>query len=372
VKVSGLSDLLHDAVEKTSLLVQGAQDSAARRTYAVLEEITPLAGAVHAVQKAMTAAVHASIRGINDGVRMLGSRAPGELSSPGWDRAQSALNGLYGDSLRELSNGIEIEPGFYDDGVKLTLEREALKLARPVATGKICILVHGLGCTEREWLPPGGGFGFGEKLARELGYTSYTLRYNTGLPVLTNGRLLAGLISELVREHPIAVTKIALIGHSMGGLVIRSAAHEAGAWKPLLGHVVCLGSPHGGAPLEKAVSLIAATMGRFESAGWKVPAQILEGRSAGIRDLRDGPEIPSVETATYCFVAASLTRNPSHPMGQILGDALVRQPSASGRSRGRRVSFHFGEVLGGLGHLELQHHPKVYELLRGWLSEIGV
>jgi pimeloyl-ACP methyl ester carboxylesterase len=370
MKISGLSDLLHDAVEKTSLLVQGAQDSAARRTYAVLEEITPLAGAVHAVQKAVTAAVHSSIRGVNDGVRMLSSLTPGQLAGPGWDRAQAALNGLYGDTFRQLENGIEIEPGFYDQGHKLELE--ALALARPRATGKICVLVHGLGCTEREWTPAAGGGHFGEKLTRELGYTSYTFRYNTGLPVFTNGRALAELISQLVSRHPVPVAEIALIGHSMGGLVVRSAAHEAVSWRPLLRHVVCLGSPHGGAPLEKAVHLLASTLGSFEATGARVPAQVLEGRSAGIRDLREGPEIPAVETATYCFVAASLTRNLAHPLGQILGDALVRVPSASGKSRGRHVSFHFGEVLGGLDHLDLQHHPKVYDLLRGWLSEPAV
>jgi pimeloyl-ACP methyl ester carboxylesterase len=367
VKLLGLADLLHDAVEKTSLLVQGAQDSAARRGYALLEELTPLAGAVHAVQDAMTAAVHSSIRGINDGVQVISRAALAGAETgagPGLDRAQAALNGLYGDFLRQQQSGLEIEPGFYDRGEKLLIEREALRRSRPSATGKICILVHGLGCTEHEWIPPGGQ-DFGDRLG-ELGYTAYRFRYNTGLPVIENGRTLAALIEALVREHPVAVSEIALIGHSMGGLVARSAAHESQS--ALLRHVICLGSPHGGAPLEKAVHLLASALGSFEAAGAKVPAQVLEGRSAGIRDLRFGPEIPELKTATYCFVAACLTKDKDHPLGQILGDALVRIPSASGKTRGRRVSFHFGEVLSGLGHLDLQHHPKVYELLRVWLS----
>jgi pimeloyl-ACP methyl ester carboxylesterase len=353
VKISGLADLLHDAVEKTSLLVQGAQDSAARRGYALLEELTPLAGAAHAVQDAMTAAVHSTLRGVNDGVQVISRAALAGLetgTTPGRDRAQAALNGLYGDFLRQRRSELEIEPGFHDHGERLTIEREALKLARPSATGKICILVHGLGCTEREWIPPGGGADFGERLG-ELGYTSYRFRYNTGLPVIANGRTLAASISGLVREHPAAVTDIALIGHSMGGLVARSAAHESQS--ALVKHVICLGSPHGGAPLEKAVHWIASALDTFEAAGAKVPAQVLQGRSAGIRDLRFGPDIPELPNATYCFVAAG-------------HDALVRVPSASGA---RRVSFHFGEVLSGLGHLDLQHHPKVYELLRIWLSE---
>ena len=395
-KLLGLSNLLHDAIEKTSELVQGAQDSAARRTYAVLEQITPLAGAVHHVQQAVTAAVHSSIRATSGGLRTLEGVGIAALASKsetskairGFDKAQAALNALYGDFLHRRESGLEIELGMYDRGEPLPLEREALLLARPQASGKICILVHGLGCTEWEWIPPGGGETFGEMLARDLGYTSYTVRYNSGLHISENGRALAKLIERLLREHPQPVTEIALIGHSMGGLVVRSAAHYGPAWSHLLKHVVCLGSPHLGAPLEKAVHLLASTLGAFETAGTKVPAQVLQGRSAGIKDLRYGyvvdddwlgkdpdellknhaREIPLVESAAYCFVAACLTRDTAHPLGQILGDALVRVPSASGRSKSRHISFHFGRVLGGLGHLDLQYHPQVYEVLRGWLA----
>jgi pimeloyl-ACP methyl ester carboxylesterase len=410
-KLLGLSDLLHDAIEKTSVLVQGAQDSAARRTYAILEQITPLAGSVHLAQKTLTAAVHSSIRATSSGLRTLegiGIAAfasnQSEKASRGLDRAQAALNALYGDFLQRRESGLATLLGLYDRGVPLPVEREALRLARPEATGKICILVHGLGCTEWEWTPPGGGEippgngekkqpgnggkTFGELLERDLGYTSYSVRYNSGLHVSENGRALAKLIEDLVREHPVPVSEIALIGHSMGGLVVRSAGFYGSAWNQLLKHVVCLGSPHLGAPLEKAVHLLASTLGTFEAAGAKVPAQVLQGRSAGIKDLRYGyvvdddwlgkdpdellknhaREIPLVESAAYCFVAACLTRDTAHPLGQLFGDALVRMPSASGDSKSRHISFHFGRVLGGLGHLDLQYHPQVYEVLRGWLA----
>jgi pimeloyl-ACP methyl ester carboxylesterase len=402
-KLRGLSDLLHDAIEITSELVQGAQDSAARRTYAVLEEITPLAGAVHLVQQAMTAAVHATIRATSNGLRALEgagisallTESPGGPASRGLDRAQAALNGLYGDFLQQRDSGLEIKLGLYDRGIPLAIERERLQRARPHATGKICLLLHGLGCSEWEWTPPlrdgkpGNRETFGELLARDLGYTSYTVRYNTGLHISENGRALAHLVEELIREHPHPVTEIALIGHSMGGLVARSAAHYGSAWSHLLKHVVCLGSPHGGAPLEKAVHVLASLLGSFDALGAKIPAQVLQARSAGIKDLRYGyvvddewlgkdpdeflqnrsREIPLVPSAAYCFIAACLTRNTAHPLGQIMGDALVRMPSASGVSSGRMISFHFGRVLGGLGHLDLQHNEKVYEVLRGWLGE---
>jgi pimeloyl-ACP methyl ester carboxylesterase len=397
-KLLGLSDLLHDTIGKISEIVQDAQDSGARRTYAVLEEITPLAGAVHLAQQTVTAAVHSSIRGASDGLRALegaaisalASDGPVRPASRGLDRAQAALNGLYGDFLRRRESGLEIELGLYDRGLALPVLRDSLSRARPHATGKICLFVHGLGCTEWEWLPPGGGDTFGDRLERDLGYTSYSVRYNSGLHVSENGRALATLVEALVREHPQPVTGIALIGHSMGGLVVRSAAHYGKAWNQLLKHVVCLGAPHLGAPLEKAVHLLASALGTFEAAGARIPAQVLQARSAGIKDLRYGyvvddewlgkdpdqffdnqaRDIPLVESAAYCFAAACLTRDTAHPLGQILGDAVVRMPSAAGHSTARHVSFHFSRVLAGLGHLDLQHHPDVYELLRGWLGGV--
>ena len=117
---------------------------------------------------------------------------------------------------------------------------------------------------------------------------------------------------------------------------------------------------------------------------------VLNARSAGIKDLRFGyvvdedwrgkdpdarlednrRDIPFVDGATYYFVAASLTRDPDHPLGQLLGDALVRLPSAAGRAPqpARRIPFHLGRTFGGIGHLTLQNHPDVYAAIRAWLS----
>jgi pimeloyl-ACP methyl ester carboxylesterase len=178
----------------------------------------------------------------------------------------------------------------------------------------------------------------------------------------------------------------------MGGLVARSACHagsEDGArWTKLVRHVVSLGTPHMGAPLAQAVHYASAAL-------WKVPetrplAGLLRRRSAGIRDLRHGSlvdddwracdpdslrrvacrEVPLLEGATHCFVAATVTRSPRHPVGRLVGDSLVLVPSASGRSRTRRIPFRdeHGHQLGGTHHLALLNHPDVYPRLRDWLS----
>ena len=45
-------------------------------------------------------------------------------------------------------------------------------------------------------------------------------------------------------------------------------------------------------------------------------------------------------------------------------------PSASGRSRSRRIGFdeEYGLTLGGAHHLALLNHPEVYAQLRAWLA----
>ena len=152
----------------------------------------------------------------------------------------------------------------------------------------------------------------------------------------------------MVATWPVEVEQIALIGHSMGGLVARSACHHGGDWTALVRHTVSLGTPHSGAPLEQAVHAMSAALHVVPET--RPFARFLRRRSAGIRDLRRGSlvdedwrdqdpdalrtkalrEVPLLEDATHCFVAATVTRSPSHPVGRLLGDTLVLSPSASG------------------------------------------
>jgi hypothetical protein len=82
-------------------------------------------------------------------------------------------------------------------------------------------------------------------------------------------------------------------------------------------------------------------------------------------------EIPLLDGATHCFVAATVLPNPRHPVSRLVGDYLVLEDSASGRSRTRRIPFEaeHGLVVGGTHHIALLNHPVVYERLRGWLAE---
>jgi pimeloyl-ACP methyl ester carboxylesterase len=265
------------------------------------------------------------------------------------------------------------------------LEREGSALATPLslevdgdAGSRVAVFVHGLFETEHAW-GYGGGPRYGDRLASEHGFTPVYARYNTGRHISENGRELAESLDELIAGWPVPVEQIALIGHSMGGLVARSACHAGGDWAGRVTHIVSLGSPHTGAPLESAVHFAAAALGAVPET--RPFSRLLRRRSAGIRDMRRGSlvdedwqgrnpdalraaacrEVPLLDGATHCFVAATVTRDARHPVARLVGDWLVLEASASHRTQ---EALH----VGGAHHLALLNHPAVYERLSAWLS----
>jgi pimeloyl-ACP methyl ester carboxylesterase len=169
------------------------------------------------------------------------------------------------------------------------------------------------------------------------------------------------------------VQDVVLIGHSMGGLVARSALHQAGGgtadahgWTEFVRDTITLGTPHLGAPLAQAVHHAATGLGVFPET--RPFARFLDRRSAGIRDLRHGfllDKVPLLEGPAHCFVSATVTRTATHPVGRLVGDTLVLSTSASGRGH---LTFHHGLELGGTHHLALLNHPAVHEKLVTWLG----
>jgi pimeloyl-ACP methyl ester carboxylesterase len=306
----------------------------------------------------------------------------------------AAINGLVGDAL-EMEQSVLQEPmAVRVDGFAVPCEARALAEAFPAVSPRVVVFVHGLMGTEFPWWWGGGPSRkcYGSRLARDLGATPVYVRYNTGRHISENGHSLGELIADLVAAWPVEVDQLALIGHSMGGLVCRSACHQAseqGAeWARHVGHVVSLGTPHMGAPLAQGVHYASAALHAVPET--RPFARFLRRRSGGIRDLRHGSlvdedwhdrdpdslrtaacrEVPLLEGATHCFVAATIMENPNHPVARLLGDCLVLEPSASGRSRTRRIPFEaeFGMCIGRTHHIALLNHPLVYERLRQWLA----
>jgi pimeloyl-ACP methyl ester carboxylesterase len=320
-------------------------------------------------------------------------RRPLSATVPG-GMGLAVLNGLVGDRLEREGSPLEQPMSVRVGGLRVPPERVALAEAFPEATPRLVVFVHGLMGEEHGWLlgRRQGREDYGSRLARELGCTPVHIRYNTGRHISENGRSLADLLAQVVAAWPVEVGQVALVGHSMGGLVSRSACYcaalEDAAWVRSVRHVISLGSPHMGAPLEQAVHVASYALGKLPET--RMMSTFLRRRSSGIRDLRQGSlvdedwrdrdpealraaacrEVPLLEGATHCFVSATVTRSPRHPLGRVVGDTLVLVPSASGRSRTRKLGFEdeYGLHVGATNHIALLNHPAVYEKLRAWLG----
>ena len=173
------------------------------------------------------------------------------------------------------------------------------------------------------------------------GWTPVFLRANTGLGLRENGVALTALLQELTEAWPVGVTRIALVGHSMGGLIMRAAGAVATGverpWTELVSDVVTLGTPHLGAPIARGVGHGSRGLARLpETSAF---GRILDWRSVGVHDLVAGlaEDVPALPHARYRLVAATLTSSPRHPVGHVVGDVMVRVPSAYGRDRRRRA-----------------------------------
>ena len=189
----------------------------------------PLAGPTRLI----TGLIYGGIRGVTGlvgaGIDLaLGAARPllGE-SAPGIEREAvlAALNGVLGDYLAETGNPLAIPMRLRHGGHPLELVRPALTAAFPQAGGKLLVMAHGSSLSDRQWNRL--GHDHGAALARDLGATAIYLHYNSGLHISTNGRGFAVLLEQLVAEWPVAVEELAIVGHSMGGLVARSACHPA-------------------------------------------------------------------------------------------------------------------------------------------------
>jgi pimeloyl-ACP methyl ester carboxylesterase len=362
----------------------------------------PAAAPVRLLHDGISRAVYGGVRG---GLRLLAEggatvaavgatdAGPALDCTPAGSLALGTVNGLWGDRLTNRGHGLAYDMAVRRGCADVPVTPDGLATAYPDATARIAVFVHGLFGDDDNWrlFPLRGGRAgrrtYGERLRDELGYTPVTLRYNTGHHISHNGRALARLLDELEAGWPEPVEEIVLIGHSMGGLVARSACHYGGPWTDHVRHVFSLGSPHLGADLEKGINATSWALKRLPET--RALSRLLNARSAGIKDLRYGAcvdedwagcedpdeflrdrctEVPFLPGAHYYFVGCTVADG---PLGTVLGDLLVRAPSASGRGngRGRRIPFEadHGHELSGLTHFDLLNHPAVYAQIRTWL-----
>jgi pimeloyl-ACP methyl ester carboxylesterase len=291
------------------------------------------------------------------------------------DAALAALNGVVGDYLRDRGNGLAIAMELRHRGAPLACDRAALAAAHPGGAEKLVVFVHGLAANEAIWrYPDAPATSYGALLAADQGWAPCHVRYNSGLAVAANGALLAALLEALVANAPGPPRALVVVGHSMGGLVLRDACLVAAArgdrWLRILRHAFYLGAPHLGAPLEKLGGVVTAALRALRIGHLRLAADVLDLRSRGIQDLRAGSRAPLVAGVAHHAVAGTLTVDERHLLALLLGDALVRVPSATG-GRGEAALFAAGKVrvFPGVSHNALAHHPAIYAHLAAVCAE---
>ncbi len=344
----------------------------------------PLGKSRAGATRGITGLVYRSVRGVTHLVRLgvdagfspLNALLPEGESSATRDTLVSIVNGVYGDHLERTENPLAIDMQFRSGGRRVNPLTPGSVL--PEAGSRVMLIVHGLCLNESNWVRDGSGPI--EELAVSLGYTPVFLRYNSGRAIADNGATLAALLETLLDHWPQPATELAIVGHSMGGLVARSAAHHgrlAGqAWPELLRRLVFLGTPLHGSPLERGGHRLDYVM---ELSPYVAPfTRIGKARSAGIMDLRHGSItgderafIPLPEDVACYALAATIGRKRNLVSERLVGDGLVPLDSALGRHPDPERTFAIPAerqwVGHEIGHLELMHRPEVYAQLGKWL-----
>ena len=404
---TGVTDLVH------ALHTRIARTPAALGGPVVGGAVNGIADLVYVSVKGVTRAVGSGLDGLLKQLAPLIGAVSADASTPppsrGGEALLAALNGVLGDYLEQTHNPLAIEMRLRQAGVALTLAPDALGRAFDPPRGRLLILLHGLCMNDLQW-DAGGPIepvhNHGAALAHDLGASSLYLHYNSGRHISTNGQGLAELLEALVAAWPVEVTDIVLLGHSMGGLVARSALHYGALgrnrWPSLVRRMVFLGTPHHGAPLERGGHWIDTLL---RSTGYTAPfARLSRVRSAGITDLRHGNVLDEdwhghdrfahahdmrsplpLPDGVRCYAIAATTADarevgaaPEPSTATITkwatlpGDGLVPVASALGHHADPRhaLSLQPGDcwIAPATGHIELLSSRAVYERLRNWLT----
>lgn len=390
------SNLLGDLRAASRLAVDATQ-ALTDVVEAMHHAVSPIEGRGGAPRTSgITGLVYGSVRGIarvaGGGIDLaLGRLAPllpERRRSPAEEAVIAALNGVVGDRLHDSGNGLAIPMRFRAAGRALALEPEALRAQLQGATSRIVVLVHGLCMNDLQWARD--GHDHGAALARDLGFTPVSLHYNTGRHISSNGAAFADAMEALLAAWPVPVRDVAIVAHSMGGLVARSAHHDATrramAWPRQLSKMVFLGTPHHGAPLERGGNALDLLLGlsRFTTP----ISRVGKLRSAGITDLRHGSVLDAdwrgrdrfergsrrhplpLPPGVRCFAVAATTA--PLPRARLPGDGLVPVDSALGRHADPQFDLGLPAsrqwVAHATNHLQLQTSAPVYAQLRQWLD----
>ncbi|GAB3871980.1 hypothetical protein GCM10028824_21830 [Hymenobacter segetis] len=340
------------------------------------------------------------------------------------------LNGALGDQLAARFDPRAIRMSFRRGGQDVAVAD--LRLTEPHQ--KTVVYIHGLMGDELIWQTgfqdPPTSRRYGPRLAEETHSRALYLRYNSGLHLSENGRELNRLLTELVETYPDAIGELVLVGHSMGGLIIRSAGYYASQLKimnyelgidstaaanaedstaihnsqfiihnstsaPWLAHlrsIFLIGTPNDGSWLEQNSHFTARLLERINLFPTRFLSKALNQRSNGIKDLRYSilvdedwqdahandfmpprtpvPPLPGVQY--HILMGSWLRATRPSALREYFGDGLVGHGSARGHTTfGDEAAMPAGTsvrtaVFSQQHHGGLLTHPEVFQYLKQW------
>ena len=374
--------LAADVVAEVTTAVEGVHRGILSRIRAVAGPDSPVgasvdlieapAHAVYAAVRLSSAALGHTAASVSSVAVSAGSAAAAD--TPSGSTWLAGLSAAWGDQLEDDDRTRPLAPpmSLRQDGFVLTPSQ----FVEGCESGGLGVFLHGLGGTEHQWHPS-----YQAALAQQ-GFAPALVRYNSGRAIHANGQDFADMMRELIAglRARVANPRVILVGHSMGGLIIRSALGQqpAEAWLRDVTDVVTLGSPHHGAPLEKVSAAALRGLQQFRESS--PIADFGNRRARGIKDLRFGAlrpdhwggldpdevlydttaDVPLPAHVRHHAIVASFG-GPGSLVGAVFGDGMVRSRSAAGRGDPPdRVSVH---RLHSTGHLHLLRHPRVADIL---------
>jgi pimeloyl-ACP methyl ester carboxylesterase len=349
--------------------------------------------AIHGLTFAVGRGIDSALARLHPHLERLEGSAPG---SPEREAVLAALNGVMGDHLHQIQSPLATRMQLRVNGQPLWNKDGMLSVQATQARPRVLLLIHGLCMNDLQWTTEHQGqlVNHGETWAQAGDCTLLTLRYNTGLHISSNGQELAMLLERLLADWPVPLQEIHVLAHSMGGLVMRSSVHAAAQtnqrWPPHLKTIVFLGTPHHGAPLERAGNRVDTILA---STAYTAPfSRLATLRSSGITDLRYGllldedwagrdrfRRAPDPRTAlplpegVACFAVAGTVAGKRGLLAErLLGDGLVPLHSALGQHDDAARSLHFAKtstfIAYRTNHMALLSSPEVGAQLLAWLG----
>ncbi|MCF7742160.1 esterase/lipase family protein [Aeromonas veronii] len=342
--------------------------------------------------------VHGAANSLGSGINDLLARLPlptqpSVAETPKRAALLATLNGVLGDKLVEQQNALATPMTLRYQGKPLDWKDIPADLPH---AGRVLLMIHGLCMNDLQWHTSyeGKSVNHGEAVAGALGYLPIYLRYNSGLSIASNGQALALQLEDLCDRWPGAIKQLSVLAYSMGGLVIRSACHYAQThslrWPKRLRHLIFLGTPHHGAPLESAGHWLEQLL---PVTPYSMPfVKLTRIRSQGIRDLRHGKVIDAsrnnkeftirrdprqplpLPSGVACFAIAGTTSAKRTLLAErLIGDGLVPLRSALGLHRERAHQLDFPPehtlIAYRTTHMALLGSPEVGAQLLDWLDD---